>query len=87
MMYTFTLLDTANNKLVQYNENFDWEDESLMLFQWLENNYSCDCNRRLFMYNDDISSYRCGSEVLLLQIKDNTGKIIKDYYEILSYES
>lgn len=32
MRYTFTLLDTANNKLVQYNEDFDWEDESLMLF-------------------------------------------------------
>jgi hypothetical protein len=72
MKYIFTLKD--GNTIINYNENFEWEDQNLMLFQWLENNYSCDCNRRLFMYNDFEAT--CGDEVELLKITDIKGRII-----------
>lgn len=74
MKYIFTLFDKKNNITIDYHENFDWEDENLMLFQWLQNNYSCDCNRRLFIdianniKEEDIPEYNCGSEVKILKI-------------------
>ena len=42
----------------------DWEGytESLMLFQWEENNFSCDCNRAMFFnnYAEPDMDYPCG---------------------------
>lgn len=76
MLYSFTLHDTANGTTVVYNDSYDYEDERLMLFQWLQNNYNCDCNRRAFMYNDDETDYECGEEVILLKIVDADGRIV-----------
>ena len=75
MKYIFTLLDTANNQLIEYRDTFDWTDENSMLFQWTENNFSCDCNRRdkMYVFSDN---HICGDEVVLLKITDNNGKLI-----------
>ena len=75
MKYNFTLLDTKNGKSIECRDNFDWDDESLMLFQWTENNFSCDCNRRDRMYGSS-DSHKCGAELKLLKITDPNGKLI-----------
>lgn len=75
MIYNFTLLDTINNQLITHNDNFDWDDEKLMLFQWTENNFACDCNRRDCMYGSS-DRHTCGHEVKLLKITDTNGKLI-----------
>ena len=58
-----------------YNEEYDWDDQHRMLFQWLEN-YSCDCNRRTSMYNDRETDFECGEEVQLLSITDENGNVV-----------
>ena len=45
-----TLRDTVTDECRSFNDaylSFD-DDGSFFDFQWSENNYSCDCNRRLF---------------------------------------
>ena len=78
MKYTFTLRDTRDGKAVVYNEDYDWPDEHLMLFQWLDNNYSCDCNRWLFFTDgdDDAEDLPCsGSDnaIVIDRIADEHG--------------
>lgn len=75
MKYIFTLLDTTNNQLIEHRDTFDWKDEKLMIFQWTENNFSCDCNRRDKMYGSS-EDHLCGDEVILLKITDENGNII-----------
>jgi hypothetical protein len=75
MKYNFTLLDTANNKLIEHRDTFDWTDENSMLFNWTQNNFSCDCNRRDKMYGFS-DEHICGDEVILLKITDENGNII-----------
>lgn len=75
MKYIFTLLDTRNNKLIDCSDNFEWDEEELMLFQWTQNNFACDCNRRDVMYGSS-DNHTCGYEVKLLKITDINGKLI-----------
>ena len=75
MKYNFTLLDTKNNKLIEHRDTFEWSDENLMLFNWTQNNFACDCNRRDVMYGSS-DSHKCGDEVKLLKITDANGKLI-----------
>lgn len=76
MKYIFTLLDTENDKLIEYSDNFEWDnEEELMLFHWTQNNFACDCNRRDVMYGSS-DSHKCGDEVKLLKITDANGKLI-----------
>ena len=75
MKYNFTLLDTKNNKLIEHRDTFEWSDENLMLFNWTQNNFACDCNRRDVMYGSS-DSHNCGDEVKLLKITDANGKLI-----------
>jgi len=53
MKYLFYLRNTETGETKTYHENYDWDDEGDMFFQWFENNYSCDCNRSLFMYEHE----------------------------------
>ena len=55
--------------LIHYDFGYEYEEE-LAEFQFLENNYSCDCNRSLFIrreYGEDsIPELDCGHEIKLL---------------------
>jgi hypothetical protein len=53
MKYSYHLRNKETGETAVYEEGYDWDSEQSMLFQWLENNYSCDCNRSLFMYGWD----------------------------------
>ena len=65
LKYIFYLRNTITgetNTCVQ-----DWEPEEDMLFQWLENNYACDCNRSLFLYDfDRDKQLECGDEIIVI---------------------
>jgi hypothetical protein len=61
-----------NNKdfLIHYDFGYEYPKESAE-FSFLENNYSCDCNRSLFIrreYGEDaIPELNCGDEIKLLE--------------------
>jgi len=60
MRYKFALRNVETGESRLYEEVFDWSEESQMLFQWTQGNYSCDCNRGLFLYNwDDAKEVEC----------------------------
>lgn len=48
----------------------EWGDAGTFMFHWLENNYSCDCNRQLMFDRippgvrgpNDCEGVKCGSE-------------------------
>lgn len=65
MKYTFKLLDTTTGKEHLYEDSYNWPDEQLMLFQWTENNYSCDCNRSIFL---GLPERPCGDTIQLISI-------------------
>jgi len=83
MKYIYTLFDKKTGLQSEYKEDYDWDNESTMLFQWLENNYDCDCNRSIFLYGyDEKTNYPCCSgeadrQIDLLKITDQeTGKVV-----------
>ncbi len=79
MQYTFVLKNTKTNDVVKHKEDYDWDNEALMLFQWLENNNSCDCNRSLLMYDDETKELECntGSNVIVIEkiIREDGSKV------------
>ncbi len=52
MQYIFHLQDTVSGDSTEYHDNYEYDEEGV-LYQWLEGNYSCDCNRSLFLWNWD----------------------------------
>lgn len=77
MKYIFTLYDPITNITKEHIDNYDYKDINHMYYQWFEGNFSCDCNKRIFIYNTDTDTdYSCGDEVIILQIKEKNGKII-----------
>lgn len=86
--YSYLLRDRSKNYEGWYKDHYDWEDEHDMFFQWFDNNYSCDCNRSLFLYDLDFDDcYECsGSEnvIEVLEIVNNeTGEKVyfNDYLD------
>lgn len=61
MKYKITLKDTRSNEVKELIQDYDYDeygDEEayrLVEFMWEEGNYSCDCNRFIFMYDADVS--------------------------------
>ena len=51
--YFIVLRDTRNGKYKILGETSEHQDPESMLFLWSEGNFSCDCNRSLFFYDDD----------------------------------
>ena len=45
------LKDTVTGFERVYVDNYEWDDESVVLFQYFEGNYSCDCNRLYFLWD------------------------------------
>lgn len=61
-----------NNKKFTIHHDFGYEfPEETAIFQFVENNYSCDCNRSLFIqreYGEDaIPELCCGEEIKLVE--------------------
>lgn len=84
MKYVFKLLDTTTGEVRFCRDNVDYDSLDNMLFQWLENNNSCDCNRRILMYDIDPSEILngCTFNIKLLGIRSEDGVNI----DISSYE-
>ena len=78
-MITFiaTLYDTVKNTthiVFNNNDNCTEEDLSVLLFLWEEGNFSCDCNRRLFIIRQEEErealdeEIPCGKTIKLLRL-------------------
>ncbi len=61
------------DKLYSYEDNFGKEfPEDVVRFQYEENNYSCDCNRSLFIQrycDENFSEMNCGDEIELVNLE------------------
>jgi len=65
----------ARMKLIYKGKKYLYEDDfgfgypvDAAEFQWTENNYSCDCNRSLFLnrkYGDEIPELNCGDTIIM----------------------
>ncbi len=56
MKYKFHLRNIETGESCIYEDDFDHDSESRMLWQWLEGNFCCDCNRKLGVVNGQESS-------------------------------
>ena len=61
------------DQIFNYEDNFGKEfPEDVVRFQYEENNYSCDCNRSLFIQrycDESFPEMNCGDEIKLLNIE------------------
>lgn len=53
MRFDIHLRDTLTGATKIDRDDFEWQTEQAMLFQWIEGNYSCDCNRGAVLYDED----------------------------------
>ena len=53
--YDVYLRNTQTGEFKVYRENYGWNTPTDGVFQWEQGNYSCDCNRSLFMYDHEES--------------------------------
>jgi hypothetical protein len=90
MKYKFTIKNTKTDEVRVYSDDYDWDDEHNMMFQWFENNYHCDCNRALCFARaagedeDDAWETDCGHELYqVLSIEGEDGNLVNfcKYYE------
>ncbi len=74
-----TLRDTTTGKSVVYPDTWENDDfRELANFIWSEGNYSCDCNRSLFMYGDTGLRRACGFETIVIDrvVVRETGEVL-----------
>jgi hypothetical protein len=65
--YRFHLRNTITGETGVYEDSCDYADLGLLLYQWADGNYGCDCNRSLFLYGDDETKHLpCGDDVIAL---------------------
>lgn len=48
MKYQLDIEDTTTGEVRRYADPYDWPTEDAFVYQYVEGNYSCDCNRSLF---------------------------------------
>lgn len=48
MKYALTIVDTTTGEGRTYFDAYDWKREDDFIYQYVEGNYACDCNRSLF---------------------------------------
>lgn len=80
MKYIFTLKDRLTGEIKEYVSNYKYSIKDL-LYQWLEGNFECDCNRALFFWNWEkelpCNTSKENRRIDLLQIrKQKSGKVI-----------
>jgi hypothetical protein len=87
MLVDIYLTDTETGFSKIYHDKYAWEDvdtdwpaSAAIIYQYTEGNYSCDCNRSLFLYDWEENKVKsCGNTIRLDKIVDReTGKVIWD---------
>lgn len=59
--------ETATGNVVEMSDQ--WDDDGSSHFNWSENNYSCDCNRRIFFFRGmDFDSPGCSDGAYRVRI-------------------
>lgn len=90
MKFTVHLMDSATGEVVVREEEWDygWSDEQTVrsaIFQWSENNYSCDCNRLPFFCRakgvDEPDETTCGDPLILAKLMHGNGVLFSDWIE------
>jgi len=76
--------NTITNEKIVRNNDFEWEEESHILYQYKYGNYSCDCNRSLFMYDwDENKELECSEDSPIIKTNiynQENGKLIYREY-------
>ena len=65
----YTLIEDYN---FQFDDGRVYDFDNLM-FQWKENNFSCDCNRSMFIQQQcdpNFEKMDCGEKIKLISIKE-----------------
>jgi hypothetical protein len=80
MLVDIYLTDTETGFSKVYHDNYDWGSGEGLIFQYTENNYACDCNRSLFLYDWEEDKVKpCGDTIRLDKIVERaTGNVIWD---------
>lgn len=77
MKYTIRLRHTSTGETKDHECPVDWDDEHMMLFNWFENNFACDCNRMMILCDDDDTDFPCGHEAVAIDwIKREDGSMV-----------
>jgi hypothetical protein len=83
--YKITLRDlqTGYTRTIEH----EYADDGHAIYMWEDGNYSCDCNRSIFLYNLGLDeSWPCGEgKILVTEITDDAGEFI--YGEVATGES
>ena len=77
--YDIHLKDPTTNEIIIYEDGFEWDDmldengigftaPAWVTYMYTEGNYSCDCNRSMFMDIDDLP---CGDTIELVKIVEH----------------
>jgi hypothetical protein len=87
MLVDIYLTDTETGFSKIYHDKYAWKDvdtdwpaSAAIIYQYTEGNYSCDCNRSLFLYDWEENKVKsCGNTIWLDKIVDReTGQVIWD---------
>jgi hypothetical protein len=87
MLVDIYLTDTETGFSKIYHDKYAWEDvdwdwpaSAAIIYQYTEGNYSCDCNRSLFLYDREKGKVKpCGETIRLDKIVDReTSQVIWD---------
>lgn len=73
-----TLKDKVTGKKIVKASDENWLDDGTF-YNWFEGNFSCDCNRSRFLYQDDDKVLPCNNgdnRIVIELIKDLNGEII-----------
>ena len=81
MKVSIQMIDTRDGNRQVINSGFDYSNLDGLLFQWLEGNFGCDCNRSIFMYPEEESKHLdCNIEENVIQVEwiqdIDTGEIL-----------
>ena len=79
MKYSIELRDDVFDRDFTYCDDFDYESLGDLLFIWIEGNYSCDCNRHIFMYPDDNKDRVCNTganSIQLIRVTSEDGEVV-----------
>jgi hypothetical protein len=81
MQYSITLERVSDGASAEFQENWNYSESSL-LFQWTENNYSCNCNRELFFARarkePEPGDRLCGEGAFFLTIRQGDRVVYSD---------
>lgn len=90
MKFTVHLMDSATGEVAVREEewSYGWSDEKTIraaIFQWSENNYSCDCNRLPFFCRakgtEEPDETMCGDPLILAKLMLGDEVLFSDWID------